>query len=38
LVLFILSSRNSIAPISSMPCSSLRRIQIFKDSQKPSVF
>ena len=29
LVVFILSSRNSIAPISSMPCSSLRRIQIF---------
>src|SRR5690606_3894215 len=32
LVLFILSSRNSIAPISSMPCSSLRRIQIFCSS------
>ena len=29
LVVFILSSRNSIAAISSMPCSSLRRIQIF---------
>src|SRR5690606_41499757 len=32
LVLFILSSRNSIAAISSIGCSSLRRIQIFCSS------
>ena len=32
LVFFILSSMNSIAPISSIGCSSLRRIQIFCSS------